>query len=128
MDVMLELRPIGALYSAGDFHAGLGKLDALWTAVPDPKADTLNAYLVVEYGVAFALKEGDLEKASEWADRAPMFAAKRQDMGEVEFLVGKVAFERGDLEKAREQFQIADTKSEGRAFENKDKRYRQLIA
>jgi hypothetical protein len=65
VDVMAELRPIGALYSAGDFSAGLGKLKSLWAAVPDPKPDTLNAYLIVEYGIAFALKEGDLEQASE---------------------------------------------------------------
>jgi hypothetical protein len=127
VDVMAELKPIGALYSAGDFRAGLDKLKSLWAAVPDPKPETPNAYLIVEYGVALSLKGGDLEQASEWAERAPMFAAKRQDMGEVEFLVGKVAFERGDLGKAKEQFLIANAKSEGRAFESKDERYRRLI-
>ncbi len=124
---MAELRPIGAKYSAGDFRAGLVELTSLWSRVPDPKPETLNAYLIVEYGVALALKAGDLEEAQNWADRAPMFAAKRQDMGEVEFLVGKVAFERGDLQKAKEQFIVANAKSEGRAFEAKDKRYRSLI-
>jgi len=127
LDVMAELRPIGAMYSAGDFPAGLDKLQSLWARVPEPKADTLNAYLIVEYGVALSLKEGDLEKAQEWADRAPAFAAKRHDLGEVEFLTGKVAFARGELEKAKEQFLIANAKSEGRAFEGEDARYRQLI-
>ncbi|WP_404333824.1 hypothetical protein AB2M62_11385 [Sphingomonas sp. MMS12-HWE2-04] len=127
MDVMAKLRPIGAMYSAGDFRGGLVELKSLWSEVPDPKPETLNAYLIVEYGVALALKDGNFEQAQEWADRAPMFAAKRQDMGEVEFLVGKVAFERGDLEKAKEQFIIANAKSEGRAFEAKDERYRRLI-
>lgn len=128
MDVMAELRPIGAKYSAGDFRAGLYELALLWSRVPDPKPETLNAYLIVEYGVALALKDGDLELAQEWADRAPMFAMKRHDIGEVEFLLGKVAFERGDLKTAREQFSIANIKSEGRVFEAKDKRYRRLIA
>lgn len=127
MDVMAELRPIGSKYSAGDYREALVELTSLWSRIPDPKPETLNAYLIVEYGVALALKEGDLEEAQEWADRAPMFAAKRQDMGEVEFLVGKVAFARGDLKKAREQFIIANAKSEGRAFEAKDDRYRSLI-
>lgn len=127
MDVMAELRPIGALYSAGAFSEALSKLSSLWAAVPDPKPDTPNAYLIVEYGVALALKEGDIEQASEWADRAPMFAAKRQDMGEVEFLLGKVAFERGERAKAREHFLVANAKSEGRAFEGKDERYKWLI-
>lgn len=56
-----------------------------------------------------------------------MFAAKRQDMGEAEFLVGKVAFERGDLQTAKKQFAIANAKSDGRAFEAKDERYRRLL-
>lgn len=127
MDVMAELRPIGAMYSAGDFSIGLNDLRSLWSSIPDPKPETLNAYLIVEYGVALALKAGDLEQAQEWADRAPMFSAKRHDMGEVEFLIGKVAFERGDMEKAKAQFAIANAKSEGRAFEAKDERYLRLI-
>jgi hypothetical protein len=56
-----------------------------------------------------------------------MFAAKRHDMGEAELLLGKVAFERGDLQTAKEQFVIANAKSEGRAFEAKDERYQRLI-
>ncbi|MBI5939072.1 MAG: hypothetical protein HY859_01465 [Caulobacterales bacterium] len=127
MDVMAELKPIGSLYGTGDFQTGLCHLQSLWAAVPEPKADTLNAYLIVEYGVAFSLKVQDLDQAQEWADRAPVFAAKRHDMGEVEFLIGKVAFERGQTEKAKEQFRIANAKSEGRAFEGKDKRYKLLI-
>jgi hypothetical protein len=60
VDVMTELRQIGALYASGDVRAGLGKIQSLWAAVPEPKAETLNAYMIVEYGVAFSLKDGDL--------------------------------------------------------------------
>lgn len=127
MDVMAELRPIGARYSAGDFRTGLVELTAVWSRIPDPKPDTLNAYLIVEYGVALALSAGDLEAAQEWADRAPIFAAKRHDMGEVEFLLGKVAFARGEMQEAKQHFLIANAKSEGRAFVGKDERYKLLI-
>ena len=88
----------------------------------------MNAYLVIEYGVAFALKAGDLDEAQKWADLAPEFKSVRQDMGEVEFLQGKVSFERGDLEAARAYFATANAKSEGRAFENEDARYKQLLS
>lgn len=127
MDVMAELMRIGAQYSAGDFRGGLRELSALWARVTDQKPETSNAYLIVEYGVALSLKEGDFDLASEWAERVPMFAAKRHDLGEVEFLVGKVAFARGEMDKAKELFRIANTKSEGRIFEAKDAEYRRLL-
>lgn len=124
---MAELKPVGALYSAGDFQEGLERLQLLWKTIPEPKAETLNAYLVVEYGVALSLKIHDLDQAKDWADQAPMFAAVRHDIGEVEFLIGKVAFERGELDTAKSQFLIADAKSEGRVLEGEDARYRRLI-
>ena len=128
VDVMSELRPIGAIFNEGDFHTGLERLHDLWARIPEPKTQTLNAYLVLEYGVAFALKAGDLDEAQRWAALAPDFAKVRQDMGEAEFLVGKVAFERGEYEAARESFFVANAKSEGRAFEGEDEKYRRLIA
>ncbi len=128
MDVMSELRPIGALFTGGDFRTGLRMLHDLWARIPEPRPKTLNAYLVIEYGVAFALKAGDLDEAQSWADLAPEFKSVRHDMGEIEFLQGKVSFERGDLEAARAHFTTANAKSEGRAFEGEDERYRQLVS
>ena len=127
LDVMSELRPIGTLFRASDFRTASQRLWKLWTEIPTPKTETKNAYLVIEYGVACALKAGDLDDAHEWAILAPDFAKVRQDMGEVEFLVGKVAFERGEYESARANFIVANDKSEGRAFENEDEKYRDLI-
>ena len=127
MDVMPELAKIGVLYTEGNYDVGLKALWHLWDSIPAPKTDTLNAYLVIEYGVAFSFKNGDLNEAQKWAVMAPDFAEVRHDMGEVELLIGKVAFERGDFELAREKFLIANAKSEGRVFEGKDKRYRDLI-
>lgn len=127
MDVMAELKPIGALFTAGDLIGGLKSLHDLWARIPAPKTATLNAYLVIEYGVGFALKIGDLDEAQRWAAMAPEFTKVRQDMGEVEFLVGKVAFERGDYDTAKRYFTLANLKSEGRSFHGQDPKYRQLI-
>jgi hypothetical protein len=124
MDVMRELQKIGVLYTKGDFDTGLNQLRQLWESIPNPKTDTLNAYLVLEYGVGFALKKRDLDEAQEWASLAPGFERVRQDMGEVEFLVGKVAFERREFDRAKQSFLIANAKSEGRAFEGEDPKYR----
>jgi hypothetical protein len=87
MDVMKELSPVGEMYKSGDFSGGLKRLRELWEKIPEPKTNTSNAYNIIEYGVAFALKIGDLDAAWEWAGYAPGFSEKRQDRGETEFLV-----------------------------------------
>jgi hypothetical protein len=127
MDVMSELREVAGLFRSNNFQSGLLRLREIWDRIPEPKVETANAYLVLEYGVAFSLKSGNLDEAQRWAALAPNFAEKRQDRGEVEFLVGKVAFERGELDVAKECFLIANAKSEGRIFEGEDKKYTQLI-
>jgi hypothetical protein len=127
MEIMAELREVSVLFRSNDFQNGLERLREIWDEIPEPKVDTANAYLVLEYGVAFSLKSGNLDEAQRWAAFAPDFAQKRQDRGEVEFLVGKVAFERGDLATAKEWFLISNAKSEGRIFEGEDKKYVQLI-
>ena len=127
MDVMAELKPIGVLFTAGNYSGGLEKLHELWARIPEPKTATLNSYLVVEYGVAFSLRAENLDEAQWWAERAPQFTKVRQDMGEVEFLIGRVAFERGDYETAKSNFLLANTKSDGRSFQGKDPKYMKLI-
>lgn len=127
MDIMSELSPIGELYKNEQFDLGLARLWDLWKRIPEPKVDTPNAYLVIEYGVGFSMKLGKLDEAQKWALLAPDFAVVRQDMGEVEFLIGKVAFERGEYEIAKKNFLVAEVKSEGRAFQGEDKKYVNLI-
>lgn len=127
MDVMVELDKFRELYAAKDYRTALDELHRLWDEIPEPKVGTSNAYWVLEYGVACAMKAGDLDEAQEWAALAPGFAQKRHDLGEVEFLIGKVAFERGELEVARQNFLVAKAKSRGRIFQGKDSKYKQLI-
>jgi hypothetical protein len=126
-DVMQELKPIGEKYAAGDFRGGLSLLHELWAQLPEPKPATPNAYMVIEYGVALALKLRDLNEAWVWANRAPDFKEKRQDRGEVEFLIGKVAYEDGKLEMALAQFHEAKRKSRGRLFADADPKYAALL-
>ncbi len=126
-DVMQELKPIGEKYAAGDFRGGLSLLHDLWDQVSEPKTTVPSAYLIIEYGVGLALKLKDLNEAWFWANRAPDFKEKRQDRGEVEFLIGKVAYEDGNLELALNQFREAKRKSKGRIFVGEDPKYSALI-
>ena len=128
MDIMKELDDIDPLFLSGDYQEGFRKLWELWEKVPEPKTGTSNAYWAIETGVLFALRSGNLDEARKWAELAPSFKAKRQDMGEVEFLIGKVALALGEINRARENFISAYKKSDGRVFEGEDPKYRALIA
>jgi hypothetical protein len=127
IDVMARLRPIGDAYRQGDSAAALGMVQDVWAELPEPASHVPNAYLLVEYGVRLALELGSADEAQVWADRASAFATVRQDRGEVEFLMGKVAFAKGELDVARELIRTAQAKSQGRMLIGEDEKYRQLI-
>ncbi len=127
IDVMAVLKDIGELYKLGDFESSLIKLQQVWDSLPEPKSNVANSFLVITYAVKISMHIGDLEQAWTWASLALSYNKGRQDIGEAEFLVGKVAFERGDVATARELFVIADSKSLGRVFHGEDSKYRKLI-
>ncbi|MGG3927062.1 hypothetical protein ABET51_13795 [Metabacillus fastidiosus] len=62
-----------------------------------------------------------------WVDK--IFAAdpERGDTGERDLWAGKVAYELGDLSKAREYLDIANMKSRGRCFGVKDGKYLKFL-
>ena len=126
-DIMQQLKPVGEKYTSGDYRGGLHLIHEIWSQLPEPKPATPNAYMVIEYAVALALKLRDFNEAWLWANRAPDFKEKRQDIGEVEFLIGKVAYEDGKLDLALEQFKEAKRKSRGRAFTGEDPKYAALL-
>ena len=127
IDVMEELKSIGELYKNENYSAALASLVNLWSSIPEPKCETANVYLIIEYAVAISLKSENLDSAWHWAVLAPQYNKNRQDLGEAEFLVGKVAFERGEMQVAAENFKIANEKSNGRIFRGENQKYKAVI-
>ena len=54
-------------------------------------------------------------------------STSRYDYGERELLVGKVAYESEDIEKAKEYLTVADKKSNGKVFGENDIKYLSVI-
>jgi hypothetical protein len=127
MNIIDELGKLDLYFISNSFNEGLQRLTRIWDEIPEPKEMTPNAYLLIEYAVVLSMKIGDLDLAQIWASKATAFADVRHDMGEAEFLIGKVAFERGETEVAKKQFLTAFEKSEGRALEGQDPKYKRLI-
>jgi len=127
MDVMKALQPAGELYKTGEFLQALGLVEELWQSIPEPKVAVGNAYNIIEYAVALCMKLNRLDDAWAWASHGPQFNETRKDIGESEFLLGKVAYERGDLVTAKANFQVAKEKSKGRIFQGEDPKYKALL-
>ncbi|MBL8018448.1 MAG: hypothetical protein JNM27_02185 [Leptospirales bacterium] len=125
--MMEALQPAGALYKQGEYAAALQIVRNLWEKIPDPKTQDGNAYNVIEYAVALCIKLNDLDSAWLWANKSFPFGEKTHVMGEGEFLIGKVAFLRGDMDAARENFAVAHKKSGGRIFKGEDPKYKALL-
>jgi hypothetical protein len=115
------------LYRAGQRAQCLHEVSELWASLPEPKEQVANSYLLVEYGARLSLDVKEYERAMDWARIALRYNGIRNTKGEGEFLLGKVAFELGDMNTARENFRIANKKSLGRVFQGEDPKYKRLI-
>ncbi|RAS80693.1 hypothetical protein [Priestia endophytica] len=116
-------------FENGNHNESISLLEEAWDLIPEPKG----IYSVQSYGLVkdiidtyFITK--DFEKAKVWADKIFLTGFARIDSGGKEFISGKVAFELGDLETAKEFFSIANKKSEGRCFgDPEDIKYLKLL-
>lgn len=110
-------------YEQGDFLNSIKTLEEAWHKLPEPKGDYSESYHIVMGISETYLLLKDYQKAGEWSEILYNCALHRIDSGEREFLSGKIAFESGDLEKAKDFFAIACRKSDGRCFEDVDRKY-----
>lgn len=124
---MQTLRSAGALCSSGQCEQAFADVSALWAGLPSNKVDVPNAYMILEYAVAILLRLGRPEEALLWTEQGLVFREKRHDLGEAEFLIAKVAYEQGNLEKARQLLSTASEKSNGRILRGEDSKYLALI-
>lgn len=104
-------------FNDGNYTDSIVSLEEAWELIPEPKGIYCEeSYHLVKDIISTCLIVKDYKKAKEWAERIFLTGFARIDSGDKEFIAGKVAFELGDLETAKEFFSIANHKSEGRCF------------
>ncbi|WP_166246576.1 hypothetical protein [Paenibacillus turpanensis] len=111
-------------FENGKHNDSIITLEEAWGLLPEPKGiySEESFHLVKDIiDTCFVIK--DFKKAKEWSDKIYLTGFARKDTGKKEFMSGKVAFELGDVELAKEFFSIANKKSEGRCFEDEDSKY-----
>ncbi|AOM79182.1 hypothetical protein [Pedobacter steynii] len=98
-----------------------------WDILPTPKEVYDESYHLAEGLAEGYLLTGNHKESIKWAEIMGNCDMERADDGAREFILGKMLFESGDLENAKEKFALAMIKSEGRAFVSAPKKYSDLL-
>jgi len=126
-DLLQMIRKIDEEYKNETLEDRKNKLIKLWNQIPESKENVKNAYLLIEKIVAISIKTNNLDAAQEWAEKGLIFSEIRNDVGEVEFLLGKIAYLKENFKKSKDYFLIANTKSKGKIFQGEDPLYKKLL-
>ena len=110
-------------FDKGNFEEAVSLLEQAWDELPDDKVVYDESFLIVWGVLDISILLGDKSRMKKWVDKIFVADPERGDTGEREIWAGKVAYEIGDLYKAKEYFDVANKKSRGRCFGTKDGKY-----
>ncbi|MED3897463.1 hypothetical protein P4797_21060 [Priestia aryabhattai] len=115
------------LFKQKNYQQSVDVLIKGWEEIPLPKGLYNDTYEVVKDIIDTFIIMNDYESAQYWLTHLYSSGFKRFDDGEKEFISGVIYYELGSLLLAKEFFDIANRKSEGRLFEGKDTKYIKLL-
>ena len=114
-------------YDEGQFRNAIDLLIEAWDILPGDKYEFDESYLIVWGILDIAILIKDIDVMNKWVDKIFHSDPSRGDTGEREMWAGRVAYESGELDKAKEYFKIANKKSCGRCFGDEDKKYKSFF-
>jgi hypothetical protein len=100
----------------------LNNIDKGWDELPDDKHTLSESSMLALMMFDQYLLFGKLDLAKKWGD-VLINDKNRPDCGEKELIKGKILFESGQIDEAKEFFKIAFQKSKGRIFAGEPKKY-----
>jgi len=110
-------------YRNKDFPSGISFLLKAWGELPSPKVIFPDSFRISTYIIEIYLKMNNIDDAIKWSKITYLCDLERAEIGEREFISGKIAFESSNMEDAKYYFWIAHKKSGGRCFVDTDKKY-----
>lgn len=116
------------LFEEGDVDGALKLLWKVWEWFPEPKVKQDLFYLLIEDFIEICTAAKKFDLANKYISLLFVTGLKRVDDGTREFIAGKLAYEQGEMEVAKQLFYITDTKSDGYLFRGKEnKKYKDFI-
>lgn len=114
-------------FNKGDWEGAIFLLEQAWGELPGEKVTYDESFLIIWGILRMSILLNDVKRMKKWVDKIFVADPERGDTGERELWAGKVAYEVGDLSKAKEYLNIAHKKSKGRCFSPKDSKYLDFI-
>lgn len=110
-------------FDNNNYEESIFLLEQAWDEIPDDKISYSESFLIVWGILDISILVKDVDRMNNWVDKIFFCSPQRGDTGERELWAGKVAYELGNFEKAKEYFKLANDKSKGRCFGTKDGKY-----
>ena len=110
-----------------DYETSIDLLVQAWGEIPQPKGLYPDTYNIVRDIIDTFIVIKNYKSAKQWLNHLYTSDFERIDDGEREFLSRTIYYELGELNVAKEFFDIANKKSEGRSFEGQDVKYIKLL-
>ncbi len=114
-------------YDMEKYEEAIELLIEAWEKLPGEKNPYDESYLIVWGILDIAIHIKNVCIMNQWVDKIFSADPERGDTGEREMWAGRVAYESDDLDKALNYFKIANKKSRGRCFGNKDAAYKKFL-
>ena len=95
------------IYTKGNLEKSINLLKVAWEELPNSKYDYDYSYHIARHTTKILIELKAFAKASKWTEITSKCDPERADIGKKEFLIGQVAFESGQEQKAIEYFKIA---------------------
>ncbi|KFX57258.1 hypothetical protein FDC50_16205 [Clostridium botulinum] len=126
-EIQMLMDESNSKYEEGNYNTAIELLERAWYKLPNKNVEYDESFLIVWGILDISILLKNKSKMSEWVDKIFVADPERGDTGEREMWAGRVAFEIGDRNKAKYYFEIANKKSKGRCFGNKDDVYKKFF-
>ncbi|WPC43373.1 hypothetical protein [Clostridium sp. JS66] len=117
------MRSTNQYYEQKNYDKILATLKQAWYLLPLPKENYDESFHLAEAICEVYIMLNNFEEAVLWSNQLFKCATFRIDSGERYFLAAKVLFGMKDYERARKYFSAANEMSDGRCFEDEDRKY-----
>jgi beta-xylosidase len=110
-------------FNPADIDKSIDKLKLAWNTLPEQKNQWDESYLITKYISIVLFNAKQFDQLKSWVPLYLECDHINRSHGESELIAGKLEFVNGNKSDALDYFKIANTKSDGRVWDEEDLEY-----